>query len=65
MCFGFVFYIKGVLSTTSMMASSIILLASVQDYKHLGKGSIISYLLFWFLQVPPYHPKLGLNLPTS
>lgn len=34
-----------ILFTMSMMASSIILLSSVLDHKHLGKGRIISYLL--------------------
>jgi len=57
----FVFHIKQVLSTTSVISSSIILLSSVQVYKHLREGNIISYLLFWFLQVPPCHTKTGLK----
>lgn len=63
--FEFGFYIKWVLSTMSMMASSIILLSSVQGYKHLGKGSLISYLLFGFSKSLHATPKPGLNLTTS
>lgn len=54
-----------VLGNLNWQKYTIALGSLTEPYKHLGKGSMISYLLFWFLQVPLYHPKLGLNLATS
>lgn len=56
-----------VLSTMSTVVSSIILLLSVQDHKHLGKGSTISYLLILVSPSPsmPAQTRLKFNLPAG